>query len=210
MGLKIIGAGFGRTGTYSLKNALESLGFGPCYHMYEFVKNEAHIDRWRQASNGGLANWEGIYENYRSAVGWPTCAYWKELSSVYDDAKIILTVRNPEDWYDTNVDTIFRALEIGQKLKDQQRRSRCEISGKIILDKIFSGRHHDRDFVIAKYLAHIDEVRSIASNRQLLEFNVADGWGPLCDFLNVQVPQIDFPHSNTRKEFLKAMLVGDL
>ncbi len=210
MSLKIVGAGFGRTGTHSLKIALETLGFGPCYHMYELVKNESHIERWKQAANGGLADWEAVFGNYHSAVGWPTCTYWRELLSEYADAKIILTVRDPEEWYDAAISTIFKAIGIGRQLKDQKRRSRCEVSGKIILDRTFSGRHEDKHFVIDKYLDHIEEVRSATSKRQLLEFDVSEGWEPLCKFLNVQVPQIDFPETNTRKEFLQALLNGGI
>ena len=107
MCLRVVGAGFGRTGTYSLKIALETLGFGPCYHMYELGENDSHVGIWNGAVSESSFNWDKLFGKYQSAVDWPACSYWRELSEYYDNAKIVLTTRDPEEWYDDAIDTIF-------------------------------------------------------------------------------------------------------
>lgn len=210
MCLKVIGAGFGRTGTHSLKIALETLGFGPCYHMYELVNNDAHVGLWNIAAANESFDWNILFKNFQSAVDWPTCAYWKELVTHYKNAKVVLTVREPEEWYEDAICTIFKALEIGRRLNDRKKRSRCEMSGQLILEKTFAGRHDDKDFVISKYIKHTEKIKSLIPKNQLLEFDVSEGWGPLCGFLEVQVPQISFPAANFRDDFLKGLLRGDM
>lgn len=108
MALKVIGAGFGRTGTLSLKTALEELGFGRCYHMREVLKNPSHWKRWAEIIGGGKADWETLLQGYQSSTDWPVAAYYRELMAVYPDAKIILTVRDPESWYKSIMGTVYQ------------------------------------------------------------------------------------------------------
>src|SRR3712207_7389050 len=106
--MEIIGAGFGRTGTMSLKAALEELGFGPCYHMYELLlEHPEHVDQWAAAVRGEPIDWHGLLDGYGAAVDWPTCSFYADLMRAYPDAKIVLSVRDPEKWYDSVLPTIF-------------------------------------------------------------------------------------------------------
>lgn len=106
-GLTIIGAGFGRTGTSSLAMALEELGFRPCYHMREVMKHPEHLPHWEAASRGEAVDWQTFFTDYQAAVDWPTSSFYAELMQAYPEAKIVLTVRDPEQWYDSTINTIY-------------------------------------------------------------------------------------------------------
>jgi hypothetical protein len=95
MTLKVIGAGFGRTGTSSLKQALEDLGFGPCHHMTEVIAHPQQVPVWEAAMNGEPVEWEDVFHAYQSAVDWPSAAFYEPLMERYPDARVILTVRDP-------------------------------------------------------------------------------------------------------------------
>ena len=116
MGLKVIGAGFGRTGTKSLQLALEELGFGKCYHMEELFRNPEGVVHWESAYQEKETDWNALFQNYDSAVDFPTSMYYKELADHYPDSKVILTVRDPEKWYKSAYDTIF-SFDPGPKIK---------------------------------------------------------------------------------------------
>lgn len=105
--LEVIGAGFGRTGTMSLKLALEQLGFGPCYHMTEIVKNPGHMRLWRIAHSGQPVDWAELFSRYRAAVDWPVCHYYCDLMSEFPDAKVILTLRDSRQWYESMTNTLY-------------------------------------------------------------------------------------------------------
>ncbi len=116
-GLKIIGAGFGRTGTLSLKVALEELGFGPCYHMLEMFQHPEHIALWEAASKGHPVDWHQVFEEYQATVDWPGCAFYEQFMEAYPDAKVLLTVRDPDKWYESSQATIYRMYDQGKGLK---------------------------------------------------------------------------------------------
>ena len=107
MALTVIGAGLGRTATFSLKFALEHVGFGPCYHMAEvFAGARRNVPLWLEAVQG-KPNWEAIFDGYTSTTDYPACTYWRELADFYPDAKVILSVRDPDTWFDSVSETIF-------------------------------------------------------------------------------------------------------
>ena len=108
MSLKVIGAGFGRTGTTSLKAALERLGFDRCYHMFEFMEHPEHAKYWDAASKGKPVDWNALFEGYQSTLDWPGCSYYRDLMQRYPEAKVLLTVRDSEKWYQSAQKTIFR------------------------------------------------------------------------------------------------------
>eukprot|EP00966_Prymnesium_polylepis_P260520 6017667-Prymnesium_polylepis.1 len=106
-GLKVIGAGCGRTGTASLKAALETLGFDPCYHMFEVVKN-GHSTRWTEAfSSPSTADWAGLVEGFEASVDFPASTAYVELMAAFPDAKVVLSVRDPKSWARSVRDTIW-------------------------------------------------------------------------------------------------------
>src|SRR5579862_2437490 len=196
MTLSVIGAGFGRTGTMSLKLALEQLDLGPCYHMTEVFKNPAAPDWWYAAAqNPAKADWGKIFAGYNSTVDWPNATYWKELAEAYPDAKVILTERDPDTWFESTQATIFADRGPMDPEAPFPRMVR-----KVVYD-LFDGRIHDREHAISIFNAHNAEVRATIPPERLLIYEVAQGWAPLCDFLGVPVPDGSMPKVNTREQF---------
>lgn len=195
MTLMVIGAGMGRTGTYSLKLALGMLGFGPCHHMTEVIGNEAQKAFWRAAGRGEAVDWEQGYAGYRSAVDWPTAHFWRELSAYYPDARVILTTRDPGAWYASVANTISRGF--GAEGNDP-----ATFGVAVIGNTVFGGRFGDRAHAIAVYEAHNRAVRETIPPARRLDYEAGQGWEPLCDFLGVPVPAEAYPHRNSTEEFL--------
>lgn len=200
MTLSVIGSGFGRTGTMSLKLALEQLGLGPCYHMVEVFKNPAAPDMWSQAAlDLAKADWGQIFAGYNSTVDWPNATYYKELADAYPKAKVVHTERDPDDWYASTQATIFMDRGTPDPTNPFQR-----MIGLTVFS-LFDGRMHDKDHLISVYKAHNAKVRETIAPDRLLIYHVADGWGPLCDFLGVAVPDGATPKVNSREEFAAVM-----
>ena len=192
--LEVVGAGFGRTGTFSLKLALERLGLGPCYHMFEVGRNPGHRDLWMAMAEGADHDWEEILAGYRSAVDWPAAAFYAPLMERYPEAKVVLTVRDPEAWYESARATIVPDPErLGEDTSPMTRR--------VIWDGVFDGRVHDREHALAVFRRHVAEVRARVPRERLLVYDVREGWEPLCAFLGVPVPAEPYPHRNTTEEF---------
>jgi hypothetical protein len=202
--MQIIGAGFGRTGTLSLKAALEQLGFGPCYHMIEVFKNPGHISTWQAAIDNKPVDWERILARYESAVDFPASVFYKELMAAYPHAKVILSVRDPQRWYESTSETIYKASTMPFWLpKLFPALDRLLEQG--IWQRVFQGRFTDREFAIGVFNAHIEEVKRAVPKDKLLVFDVKEGWAPLCAFLQVPVPARPFPHANDRRLMKAAM-----
>ena len=209
MSLKIIGAGYGRTGTLSTWTALREIGF-PCYHMIEVLENKAnksHLGFWRAVANapaGTRHDWEQVFGSYTAAMDNPACCVWRELMLAYPEAKVLLTVhpRGAEAWYESTIDTIyftetmwqFKVLEwatpFGRKFGDMSR--------KLIWQRAHRGSMDDREAAIAEYHRHVAEVKASAPPERLLVFSADQGWQPLCAFLDVPVPATPFPNVNDR------------
>lgn len=218
MTLKIIGAGYGRTGTKSTYTALNQLGF-PCYHMIEVIRNKAnktHLDFWRMVAHspsGTKHDWEQVLSQYTAAVDNPTCCVWRELMVAYPDAKVLLTLHpnGPEAWYESTIDTIyftenvwqFKVLEwltpFGRKMGDMSR--------ELIWRRNLKGTMDDKARAIAQYKQHIEDVRAAVPADKLLIFVVDQGWGPLCKFLGVPTPSTPFPNVNDRAA-IKKIIAG--
>jgi Sulfotransferase domain len=220
--LKVIGAGYGRTGTLSLKAALERLGFGPCYHALEVFKHPGHAAFWSAASHkrthGEPIDWDEIFGSYRATVDFPA-AFYEELTRAYPEAKVILTTRDPQSWYDSassalaNVPTVdvsssraylrselmsllfprlWQAMSAMQEMREES-------------DITFDGSLIDRERATREFERHIQEVEKRVPAEKLLVYEVRQGWGPLCEFLGVEAPQEPFPHLNERDQFPKLM-----
>jgi hypothetical protein len=198
MALSVIGAGLGRTGTLSLKLALERLGFDRCYHMKEVFEHLDHVPVWDKAADGEAVDWDALFNGYRSAVDFPAASFHRELADRYPDARIILTVRNPDTWYQSASETILRALD--GPLPDHLT-AWGEMARKTVVDRAFGGNPTGRDHLIACYERHNEEVRRTYSPDRLLVYEVSEGWEPLCQFLKVSVPDEPFPRVNTTDEF---------
>jgi len=200
MTLKVIGAGFGRTGTNTLRKVLNQLGFGPCYHMYEVIKRPEHIAVWHKAAEGELPNWEALFEGFHSGVDWPVSRFWRELADQYPDAKIILSERDPEAWFKSIDKTIFETWRT-EDVPDGFAALRAMTSA-LIRDGVFGGNIDDKDHVIDVFKKNGADVRAGIAPDRLLVFDPNDGWAPLCEFLGVPVPDEEFPHTNTTEDFV--------
>jgi hypothetical protein len=192
--LKVIGAGFGRTGTSSLKIALEQLGFGRCYHFRNMLA-DWHVPRWRAILGGAPADWDRVLRGYASTADFPAVACYRELAAHYPEARVILSTRDPADWYRSTRDTLLplrRALPTWLPPFGLI----AEVTDKLIWQGAFEGRFDDREAMLERYARHVAEVRAAIPAQRLLVFDVRDGWEPLCAFLGVPVPSIPFPRVN--------------
>jgi hypothetical protein len=208
LALQVIGAGFGRTGTLSLKVALETLGYGPCHHMMEVMGKPDHIALWREAAEGRAMDWETVYDGYVATVDWPGCAFWRELAELHPEAKVVLSVRDPQRWYESVRTTIYQVMirdvpaDAPAWLHDQMAMVRT-----LIRDGAFGGRFEDRDHAIAVFEQHNQSVRDSIAKDRLLVFEASEGWAPLCDFLGRPVPDGRYPRLNDGDEFRARMSV---
>jgi hypothetical protein len=200
MTLKVIGTGFGRTGTDSLREALNMLGFGPCHHMYEVIEHPAQKERWRAFVKGGPADWPDLFEGYGACVDWPSAHYWRELIVAYPEAKVVLTWRDPESWWASFAQTILPVLE---KSTDPD-----SLGLSLISAQVFGGRPGDRDHAIARYEANVADVIAEVPPERLLVHRLGDGWEPLCAHLGVPVPEAPYPSRNAKDTFAATHLTN--
>ena len=204
MPIQVIGAGLGRTGTLSLKAALEELGFRKCYHMVEVFAHGDHARTWDAAVGGEPVDWDRLFAGYGAAVDVPACLFYRELLEKYPGAKVILTVRDPERWYDSMCQTIYFAHDAfptwAAVLNPRMRIFRRMIDR--LWERMFRGRFEDRAFAIDVFNRHNEQVRRDIPADRLLVYEIRQGWEPLCAFLGLPVPEgKPFPHLNDAAEF---------
>ena len=199
MGLRLVGAGLGRTGTTSLKLALEQLLDAPCYHMSEVFGRPDMAEMWLHAVQGDLPDWDVVFADYRAAVDWPVAGFWRELTAAYPDAPVLLSTRDADAWWESASHTIFPAIA-----RDQPADSPVALEREMIFelfDVRFTTGWQDPDTAKAAFLDHNDAVRAAIPPRRLVEWHPGDGWGPLCAALDLPVPDAPYPHVNTTDEF---------
>ena len=204
MTIQVIGAGFGRTGTKSLKSALEQLGFEKCYLMVE-VNEHNHKHEWLKAHRGQPINWDVLFNGFKATVDWPSCNLWREQLKHFPDAKIILSLRDSASWYESIMNTIYPYSKQSLDSEDPQLHYSGKWAFEIIWDRIFDGRLNEREFVIDKFNRHNQSVIEETPSEKLLIFEAQNGWEPLCDFLGVPVPDTHYPHTNTTNQFKDAV-----
>lgn len=204
MSMKVIGAGFGRTGTMSLKAALEELGFDKCYHMIEVMQNPSHVRVWKQALEGKTVDWDALFDGYQATVDWPGCTFYQELMEQYPDAKVLLSVRDPERWYTSTHQTIYTFNHNPVMLLIPASRPIMQMTHQLIWKKTFHGQFENRQYAIDIFNDHIETVKRTVPADRLLVYDVKQGWEPLCHFLEVPVPQDKpFPHLNDTESMQK-------
>jgi hypothetical protein len=192
--LSVIGAGFGRTGTMSLKLALEQLGLGPCYHMVEVFKGAPDAFGWWEDVADGRPDWPRIFAGYHSTVDWPSATYYAELAQAYPQAKVILTRRDPEAWFRSTQATIF-----AQDFPDPTGPFERMVAKTVA--RLFDMRMHDKARLIEVFERHNAEVQARIPPERLLVYELSEGWTPLCRFLGVPEPAGPIPKVNTTEEF---------
>lgn len=205
MSIEVIGAGFGRTGTLSLKYALERLGYDKCYHMLEVRGNPEHTQAWIDAAAGKLPDWDELFAGYRASVDWPSCNFWREQMVAFPNAKVILSRRDPNDWYKSVMNTIYPSSVAGAKVDTPEAKLGSRLAFEVIWNNVFDGRMDDKEHVIACYEAHNQDVIDHVPASKLLVYQPGDGWTPLCAFLECPIPDDDYPRVNSTDDF-KAMM----
>ena len=193
MTLRVVGAGLGRTGTMSLKLALERLLGAPCYHMAEVFAHPEHVPLWHAAARGEAVDWHRLFRGYAAAVDWPVASFWPEVSEAFPDAVILHSVRDPESWWKSASGTIFPAS------RDASGEWRAMIEA--MFASRFTSALDDERACIEAFERHNADVRARAPKERLVEWRASDGWGPLCAALGVAVPDEPFPRTNTSEEF---------
>ncbi len=201
MTLQVVGAGVGRTGTASLKQALETLLGGPCYHMLEVFPRPDHPALWHAAMRGEQVDFDAMLEGFVATVDWPACSVWKQLSAANPDAVILLSTRDPEAWWKSCQDTIFQAMERAMAGPP----SDWTAMARTMLDLFGVDDMTDKDKCIAAFERHNADVRANATASRLVEWQPGDGWEPIAGALGVPVPDEPFPHANTTEEFRQMM-----
>lgn len=201
MSLKVIGSGFGRTGTMSMKEALEVLGLGPCHHMIEVMENPEQLAHWKAIAAGEPINWADVFEGYTSQVDWPGAHVWHETYNAFPDARVIHTERPEDAWWESFNNTIGKFFAVGSDLDLPPHIADIfETMNGWFVKETFDD-FTDRNSAIAAYRLNNERVRDTIPPDRLLVFHVADGWDPLCRFLEVPVPSTAFPHRHPKKEF---------
>lgn len=198
--LEVVGAGVGRTGTRSLKVALEQLLGGTCHHMVEVFGHPDQIAVWTDAIDGRPVDWEGLMKPYTAQVDWPGASFWPELSNANPDALVILSVRDPDEWYMSCTNTIFGGIRMMADDGDEWMAAMVRLLGER-----FSSQVGDRGAMTTAFEKHNDAVRAGVPKERLLEWSAADGWEPICERLGVPVPSEPFPVTNTTNEFRSMM-----
>ena len=199
MSLKVIGAGFGRTGTLSLKTALEQLGFSKCHHMQEVFRSRRQVDLWNKASLGENVDWDDVFEGYAASCDWPSAAYWEQLYACYPDCKVILTLRDESRWYRSTAETIHPfSMSIPTWLTWVVPRARVTRNMVVntVWNGVFHGRFEDEAYATRVFRENSERVQRVVAPDRLLIFEAKDGWEPLCAFLGVPVPETPYPHVN--------------
>lgn len=201
MELRVVGAGLGRTGTNSLKLALEELLEGPCYHMFELMQRPRDRQIWEQAVQGEQVDWNALLDGYAATVDWPGCAFWRELCAANPNAVVLLSTReSPQTWWSSMERTIVPLLS-GPPLDESPEL----IQGHMMVRELFRSRltpdWTDRDAAITAYQRHCDEVRREVPGERLIEWQPGDGWEPICSGLALPVPLTAFPHENSSADF---------
>jgi hypothetical protein len=206
--MKVIGAGFGRTGTMTLKAALEELGAGPCYHMIEVLWGDtSRLPLWQAAASGEATDWKAIFKGFESTVDWPGCTFWEPLMEVYPEAKVLLTVRDPEAWYESARNTIYASLIAGQKgeLKEGNEEppspEAFQMIATLIWQGTFHGKFEDKAYAIEQFNEHNETVKRKVPPERLVVHEVKEGWKPLAQMLGVPEPEAPFPRLNDKVAF---------
>lgn len=202
MSLEVIGSGFGRTGTASLKEALEVLGFDPCHHMYEVMANPPQVAYWQALAAGQSVDWHEAFKGYRAQVDWPGAHVWRELTDVFPDAKVVHSQRPEDSWWRSFSRTIGKLFNTYQQMElPPHVADMMNATVPMLMRDTFPNGTNDREAALAAYRLRAEQVREAIPADRLLVFDVAQGWEPLCEFLDVPVPDVPFPHHNLRDDF---------
>lgn len=195
--LTVVGASFGRTGTTSVRKALEHLGFGPCHYMRHLAVNDRHAADWLRVAQGEPPDFGTLLGGFAATIAWPASCYWRELAAANPSAKVLLIRRDPADWYASVARTLYRTRP------KTPRGDYDRVIEELIWNGVFDGRFTDPHHAMNVYREHYRTVRDEISSDRLVEVDPTRGWPPLCEALGVPVPEQTFPHANSTGEYLE-------
>lgn len=201
MTLKIIGSGFGRTGTMTMKTVLESLGLGPTHHMTELFEHPDHVGLWKDAFEGKDVDWATLFPGYRSQVDWPGALFWHELSIAFPEARVIHTRRPEEEWWASFSRTIGKLISIHETMPLPPHVAEMIRNTSAGFASRYKADLSVKEDAIAAYRRNEERVRDTIPADRLLVFDVAEGWEPLCRFLELPVRTGPLPRTHVREEF---------
>jgi len=209
--MKVIGVGFGRTGTLSLKAALERLGAGPCFHMIDLIvgeRRERDLPYWTQIADGKQVDWSVVFDGWSSTVDWPACSRWEELIEAFPEAPVLLNIRDFDPFYESCKNTILAVKEAALAGTIQPDANRVppspalwEVIEKLIWQGDFEGRFKDKEWVREMYYQRIETIKATVPAERLTVWELGDGWQPLADMLGVEAPAEEFPRLHDTNEF---------
>ena len=202
MALEVIGAGLGRTGTTSLKQALERLLGGPCYHMFDLLQHPEHVPIWEQALDDGAPDWNLLFSGYRAAVDWIAATFYDQLATAYPQAIVLLSTRDPEEWWRSVNRTAFESLASNQEddVLTKALTPTRELTLRMLNER-FTPRWTEEAEAKRAYSRHNASVRATVPAGRPVEWQLGDGWAPICEALGSPIPDEPFPHVNTSAEF---------
>ena len=213
MSIQIIGAGFPRTGTTTLKQALQVLGYKDTYHFKDLIAHPKKLVHWKELETKGTTDFDTLFDGYKATVDFPGYPYYKILMNQYPDAKVILSVRDVDKWYDSTSKTIRKSgpqtvlakiVLLSKMIFNTSLRDTflcIRFMKKTYLSKQFNGQFDSESHAKSVFHKHIEDVKAYVPKDKLLVFDVAEGWQSLCEFLNVPIPTEDFPHLNKKENF---------
>jgi len=199
MSISLIGAGYGRTGTLSLKSALETLGYNKCHHMIEVIHTPGEAEKWLQAIDAESVDWDELLAGYQATVDWPACHFYQELADYYPQAKVLLSVRDPQQWFESMSATTLGVIRKRMQASDTLEQK--NLGTELVVNAAFNGEIDDSAHGIRMFNQHTKDVIDAIDPDRLLVFDVREGWEPLCQFLDKPVPTSAFPRVNSRDEF---------
>ena len=211
--MKMIGVGFGRSGTMSIKQAFEDLGAGQCFHMIDLIRNPDKVGPWHDATIKGDVDFDAMFDGFDATIDWPGCTFWRELIDAYPDAPVLLNYRDFDGWYRSMKNTIYdiRKTAMRGELKQDANRPApspqlWEVIGTLVWQRDLDGHFEDFeeniDVVRGIYERRIEMLREEIPSDRLVEFELGvSGWPEICGILGVPEPERDFPHAHETDEF---------
>jgi sulfotransferase family protein len=216
--MKLIGAGLPRTATTSQKIALEMLGLAPCYHMVNVLGNLDEVPRWRRGMDGE-AVWEEILAGFQATVDWPGAYFYEQLLHAHPDAKVLLSVRDPEPWVESMRATIWGVLygdslvhdlSAARERVEPRWRAYTELTEEMWRRSGLLSDDGDRAPSGEAMLAYNERVKATVPAERLLVWSASDGWEPLCEFLGLPAPEQPFPRANDTEQFSERLIDASL
>jgi hypothetical protein len=219
-GIALIGAGLPRTGTLTQKLAFEELGLAPCYHWVDLLADLDQVPLWDRAMDGEPL-WDELLGESRSTADWPGGYFFRQLMDFYPESKVLLSVREMESWERSFRDTIWTMCH-GESVMPLLSHARATIDPRwkrylALVDRMFWGPqgtfaagHAEPAQLIEQGIAHNEEVKRVVPAERLLVWDVTEGWEPLGEFLDDEVPDGPLPHANDRDTFLERVVDGAL